>query len=138
MAARDHHTALKSEIVTRLRAGFVEIVLAKLQWGKEEKAYTLHANPTSFSTAGLQMTDWLSYLGFQRSDRCQFTEFGRCFSREVSERFDVQAFAAACNVGYGHLQRAEQGLQACGFRLLQPEGWGFFMAGLVGALVKVP
>jgi hypothetical protein len=129
MAARDHHTALKSEPVTGVRAGFVEIVLAKLQWGKEEKAYTLHANPTSYSTAGLQMTDWLSYLGFRRSDRCQFTEFGRCFSREVSEGFDVQTFATACNVGYEHLQAAEQGFQACGFRLPQPEGWSFFHGG---------
>lgn len=37
---RDHHTALKSEVVEKVNAGYVEIVLAKLQWSKDEKAYT--------------------------------------------------------------------------------------------------
>jgi hypothetical protein len=69
MAARDHHTALKSETVSKINAGYIEIALAKLQWGKDNIAYTLHVNPSSYTTAGLQTTDWLAYLGFQRNDR---------------------------------------------------------------------
>lgn len=63
MAARDHHTALKSETVSKINAGYIEIALAKLQWGKDDIAYTLHVNPSSYTTAGLQTTDWLAYLG---------------------------------------------------------------------------
>jgi hypothetical protein len=37
MAARDHHTALKSELVTKTNAGSFEIVLAKLQWSKDRR-----------------------------------------------------------------------------------------------------
>jgi hypothetical protein len=126
MAARDHHTALKSEAVEKINAGYTEIALARLQWSKDEVAYTLHVTPTSHSTSGLQTTDWLSYLGFQRNDRCQFSGFNRCYSKEVDKGFDLKAFASAFNEGFGHLQRAERGFDACGFRLSQPEGWGFY------------
>src|SRR6266566_1108055 len=73
MNGRDPHSALKSEIVKKINAGHLEVVLARLQWGKDDTGYSLHVNPTSFSTAGLQTTDFLAYLGFQRSDRCSFT-----------------------------------------------------------------
>lgn len=123
---RDHHTALKAEKVETINAGSVELVLARLQWSKDEIAYTLHVNPTSYSSAGLQTTDWLSYLGFQRNARCQFIAFDRCYSKEVPEGFDLKLFATAFNGGFAHLQKADQGLQACGFQLRQPEGFGFF------------
>lgn len=126
MSGRDHHSALKTEAVAKVNAGHIEIVVARLQWGKDDKAFTLHVNPTAFSTAGIQTTDWLAYLSFQRNDRCAFTSFGRCYSREVPEGFDVQAFATAFNAGFGYLQQAQRGLEACGFALPQPEGWGFF------------
>jgi TIR domain len=124
--ARDHHTALKTETVAKVNVGHIEVVLAKLQWSKDEKAHTLHVNPSAYSTAGLQTTDWLSYLGFKRNDRCQFTGFGRCYSKEVLESLDVNAFASAFNCGFARLQKAQSGLQACGFQLPQPEGWAFF------------
>jgi TIR domain len=126
MSGRDHHSALKTETVSKVNAGYIEIVFAKLQWGKNDKAFTLHVNPTSYSSAGLQNTDWLRFLGFERNDKCPFTNFGRCYSKEVPEGFDVQAFATAFNAGFGHLQKAERSLEACGFVLPQPEGWGFY------------
>jgi hypothetical protein len=123
---RDHHQALKSEVIEKVNAGHIEIVLAKLQSGKDDKAFTLHVNPTSYSTAGLQTTDWLGYLGFQRNDRCPFTSFQRCYSKEVHDGFDSKAFATAFNAGFGHVQAAEKRLGACGFVLPQSEGWSFF------------
>ena len=107
MAARDHHTALKSETVSKINEGYVEIALAKLQWGKDDIAYTLHVNPSAYTTAGLQTTDWLAYLGFERNDRCQFTGFNRCYSKEVAEGFNPQAFAVAFTGGFAQLQKAE-------------------------------
>src|SRR5450432_142070 len=35
----------------------------------------------AFAVIGLQTTDWLGYLGFQRNDRCSFTSFQRCYSK---------------------------------------------------------
>jgi hypothetical protein len=126
MSGRDHHRALKTEVVGRLNAGRAQMVLAALQAGKSDKWFTLHVNPTSFSTAGLQPTDWLAYLGFRRNDQCSFTEFQRCYSREVPQEFDFQQFATAFNAGFGYLEKAQDGLRVCGFMLPQPEGWGFY------------
>jgi TIR domain len=123
---RDPHSALKSEVVSKINAGHLEVVLAKLQWGKDDKGYSLHVNPTSFGSAGLQTTDFLGYLGFQRHDQCSFTSFQRCYCKWVEEDFKVQEFATAFNGGYGHLSKAQSALEACGFMLPQPEGWGFF------------
>jgi hypothetical protein len=126
MNGRDPHTALKSEVVRRANVGHLEVALARLQWGKDEIGYSLHVNPSSFTSAGLQTTDFLGYLGFQRSDRCSFTGFQRCYCTWVSEGFSVEEFAAAFNGGYTHLGKAQSALEACGFSLPQPEGWGFF------------
>jgi TIR domain len=123
---RDLHSALKSEVVSKLNAGHLEVVLAKLQWGKDDIGYGLHVNPTSFSTAGLQTSDFLGYLGFQRSDRCSFTSFQRCYCIWVDEGFTVEDFATAFNGGFGHLDQAQRALEACGFMLPQPEGWGYY------------
>jgi hypothetical protein len=126
MRGRDQHTALKSEVVKKIDAGHLEVVLARLQWSKEDIGYSLHVNPTSFSSAGLQTTDFLGYIGFQRNDRCNFTNFQRCYSKWVDDGFDVERFATAFNSGFGHLSKAQSALEACGFFLRQPEGWGFY------------
>ncbi len=44
----------------------------------------------------------------------------------MDEGFNVEAFATAFNAGFGHLDRAQKSLEACGFLLPQPEGWGFY------------
>ncbi len=117
MAAKDHHTALRTEILGKINAGYIEIVLAKLQWGKDDIAFTLHVNPSAFSSGGLQTTDWLRFLGFKENAQCQFANARQCFSKEVPEGYDLQRFATAFNEGFGQLQKAEEGLQACGFWL---------------------
>ena len=123
---RDPHAALKRDVVARVNREGFEAVLARLQWGKGDVAYSLHANPSSFSTSGLQKTDFLAYLGFERRDQCPFTGFNRCYVKWVDEGFNVEAFIEAFQKGYRQLEQAEGALQACGFALPQPEGWGFF------------
>jgi hypothetical protein len=117
MKGRDPHSALKAEIVKKVNIGHLEVVLARLQWGKDDKDYGLHVNPTSFSTAGLQTTDFLAYLGFQQNDRCNFTSFQRCYSKWVTEDFSIEEFVNAFNAGFGHLDNAQRALEACGFSL---------------------
>jgi hypothetical protein len=117
VAAKDHHTALRSEVLSRIHAGYIEIVLAKLQWSKDDVAFTLHVNPSAFTSAGVQTTDWLRFLGFTENLQCQFANSRQCFSKEVPEGYDLGQFALAFNEGFGQLQKAEDGLQACGFWL---------------------
>jgi hypothetical protein len=85
VAAKDHHTALRSEVLGKINAGYVEIVLAKLQSGKDDVAFTLHVNPSAFTSGGLQTTDWLRFLGFKENAQCQFANARQCFSKEVPE-----------------------------------------------------
>lgn len=126
MNSRDPHTALKSTVVQTINVSGLEAFLVRLQWGKDDTGYSLHVKPTSFTSAGLQRTDFLNYLGFQRNDCCAFTGLHQCYCTWVSEGFNVEEFAAAFDRGYGHVGNAERALKACGFRLPQPEGWGFY------------
>jgi hypothetical protein len=125
VTGKDLHTALKSETIAKASGDGLEVVLTRLQWGKEDVGFSLHVNPTSFTSAGIQETDFLSYLGFQRYDGCPFTGMQRCFAREVDGALDVAEFALAFGRAFKELEAAERGLEACGFRLRQPEGWGF-------------
>jgi hypothetical protein len=52
----------------------------------------------------------------------------------VDEGFQIGEFADAFLSAFAHLERAERGLQACGFTLPQPEGWGYFS----GRSARVP
>jgi hypothetical protein len=122
---RDPHIALKSEVIAKINRGSIEASVARLQWGKNDVGYSLHVNPTSFTTHGIQKTDFLAYLGFQRSDKCNFTSFGRCYVKWVWDEFNLEGFLIAFDRAYAHLEQSEKGLTACGFFLPQPEGWGF-------------
>jgi hypothetical protein len=62
-SGRDPHSALKTEMIAKANIDGMEVVLARLQWGKDDSGYSLHVNPTAFSTTGLQRTDFLAYLG---------------------------------------------------------------------------
>jgi len=60
---RDLHSALKQDVVSRVTREGLEVVLARLQWGKDDVAFSLHANPSQYSSAGLQRTDFLALAG---------------------------------------------------------------------------
>jgi hypothetical protein len=123
------HTALKSAVLRKTQQSTMQAVLAQLQWGKDDKAYSLHVAPNSFSTSGLQTTDYLAYLGFTPGSRCTFTASQRCYCRWASEDFDLEAFTQAFNKSFAQMQIAQRSLEACGFVLPQPEGWGYFFGG---------
>jgi hypothetical protein len=124
--SRDPHIAPKTELVAKANRASLEAVVARQQWSKTEVAYSLHVNSSSHTTAGLQVSDFLGYLGFQRSERCSFTAFRRCYVKWVPEGFDPEAFLSGFEYAFAHLQLAERALEACGFLLPQPEGWGFY------------
>lgn len=129
MKGRDLHTALKSTVVKKSRLGGMEAVLAELQWGKDDKGYGIHVAPNSFSLSGLQTTDYLAYLGFGPNGQCPFTSSQRCYCRWATEAFDLDAFLQAFNDGFARMKAGQQSLQACGFSLPQPEGWGYYFGG---------
>ncbi len=113
MANRDPHQALKTEIVSKVNRESLEVALVRLQWSKDEVGYSLHVNPTSFSSAGFQRTDLLSYLGFKASS-CAFTSGRQCYVNWVDEIFDIEAFVGIFPQAYKLVEQAERGLSASG------------------------
>ena len=126
MSNRDPHQALKSEIIKKVRSGNTDLILARLQWSKDDFGFSLHVSPNSYTTSGLQITDFLSYLKFQRSG-CSFVDSRQCYVRWVDNGFDVESFAELLDQAFLNLTDAQKDLQRCGFFFNQPEGWGYFL-----------
>jgi len=124
IAARDLHKSLKSEVLAKANAAGAELVLVKLAWGNDDVAFSLHVAPNSWSTSGLQVPDLLSYIGFSRQP-CLFLR-NECFVREFDANLDLNAFGLALGTAYQELTQSQRLLESCGFRLAQPEGWGYF------------
>ena len=120
----DLHTALRTEVEETLNAKGLQMQLVRLRHGKDNSVLTLHVNPTSFSTSGLQSTDMLSYLGFT-SGACPFLN-GKCFATKVPEDISLEAFGDAFTRFSELMTEAEKQLATCGYRLPQPEAWGHF------------
>lgn len=121
---RDLHKSLKSEMLLKVSVTGLELALVKLMWGKEDVAFSLHVAPKSYSTSGIQIPDFLSYLGFSRQS-CSFLG-NECYVKQVDECFNLDTFGQAFGEAYQQLIKAEQHLQSCGFFLKHPEGWGYF------------
>jgi squalene cyclase len=81
--ARDLHSALKVDRIGEAVGGSVRFLLVRLQYGKADIAYGLHANPQMFEIGLVQPANYLENLGFQVSD-CAFFR-GRCLVSEVTE-----------------------------------------------------
>jgi TIR domain-containing protein len=121
----DHHSALASKKLLQTGASGVTFVTAKLQWGKEDIGYSLHAGPSSYSTAGMQTTDFLAYLGFKR-ETCSYIQSKECYAAWIDSEFELSAFASRFDEAYGLFEKANRRLESCIHILDQPEGWGYF------------
>lgn len=124
MHREDTHRSLKSEVLAKAGAAGAEVCLARLAWGKNDERFSLHVAPNTYSTYGIQLPDFLSYLGFHRTP-CSFLP-GECYSRFVNSDFDIKAFAEALGASFQEVSQAQRFLESCGYALHQPEGWGFF------------
>ena len=125
-AAKDLHSALKTEQVSSTQVQGLQLVLRRLQWAKDDVAFSLHISPTTFSTSGLQLTDALSYVGFQRQ-RCPFMDAQDGYCDWVNSGIDLSHFANGVIQVHESLSNAELHFNACGLRLPQPEGFGYFL-----------
>jgi hypothetical protein len=123
-SGKNLHQALKTEIVARSHAQMANFSFVKLQWGKEDVAFSLHAAPHTFSMSGEQVTDFLDRLGFERSP-CAFVDRGECYARWVDDNFDIQAFTNLFDQAYSNLLEAQKDLEKCGFLFEQTEGCGY-------------
>jgi len=121
----DHHSALLSEQISKASASGVNFIVAKLQWGKYDIGYSLHAEPSSYSSYGMQTTDLLYYLGFER-ESCSFVIRRECYAAWVDSEFNVAEFAAKFGEAISLFEKAARLLESCGQILDQPEGWGYF------------
>jgi TIR domain-containing protein len=124
--AKDLHSALRSEEIDSISQG-LPLKVVRLQHGKDQFSYSLHAFPNSFSSAGLQTTDLLAFLGFRRGP-CGFGA-SECYAVRVGEGFKLAEFSAAFRKFSELVNKAERHLSACGLYLPQPEGWSYFVGG---------
>lgn len=124
MNHRNPHQALKHEVTGKAGSKNASFVLVKSQWGKNEVGFSLHAAPSTFTTYGVQVPDFLNNLGFRRSP-CSFVDRQECYVRWVDREFDVGNFANLFDQAYRDLGEAQTSLEKCGFFFDQPEGWGY-------------
>jgi len=120
------HSALKTEVLTTVEAGGTQLSLVRLIHGRDKSTLTLHANPTTFTTFGLQTTDVLSMLGFTRS-ACAFIVGSQCYARAVADSFDLEEFTRVFPPGSRALVEAERLFLDCGLTISSDEGWGYFL-----------
>jgi hypothetical protein len=128
MKGRDHHAALKTEVVASASGPLIQAKVARLFWGKNDFALSLHVRPGSYTTSGLQTTDLLGYLGFERKP-CAFVDKRECYCCWVGHDFPLEKFVAAFAESYNALCQADRHFEACGFFVGQPEGWSYFQGG---------
>lgn len=124
MRGGDLHSALKTVVLADVSEGGIGYKHVRLQHGKDDFTDTLHARPGSFSTAGIQATDFLHFLGFARS-ACAF-HGGECYCRLLEPDHDVPALAGAIGSALEKFKRGARALENCGLFIDQPKGWGFF------------
>ena len=124
---RDPHQALKHEPVGKGRANNagVDFFMVRSQWGKQDFGFSLHAAPNQFTTSGVQTTDFLASLGFERS-ACTFTGRGECYARWVADGFAIDQFVVNFDAAFATFKQAARELEDCGIFIEQLEGWGFF------------
>lgn len=121
----DLHTALKAEVAAAGEAGGIgKLVLVRAIHGKDAIRYGLHVQPSTWSTAGVQTTDFLARLGFHRGE-CAFVG-GECYARGVGADFDLNALARVLPQAFQAYQAADRSLSACGIFLPHSHGWGYF------------
>jgi hypothetical protein len=121
----DHHTALTSEQISQASASGVRFVVGKLQWGKNDFGYSLHAEPSSYTYNGMQTTDFLDYLGFKK-ESCQFITRRVCYATWIDSEFDLPNFAEKFGEAYVLFEKSMKLFETCGHFLDQPEGWEYF------------
>ena len=124
LTVRDLHLAPRETPVGIATSDGIAITLVRTQWSKDRSEFVLHANPSSWSTAGFQWTDFLKCLGFSRYDHCSF--YGKCYVRTVSETFSLDGLSSELRAAYEQMVRAESILNRCGVSLPQEEGIGYF------------
>ncbi|HYH00948.1 MAG TPA: TIR domain-containing protein [Terriglobales bacterium] len=130
------HSSLKTEPVDSVQVQGLKLVRARLQWAKDDVAFSVHVSPNQWSTSGMQLTDALGYLGFQRQG-CAFADTHEAYCDWIEEGTDLGKLGAAITAVHGQLREAQQRLQSCGLHLPQPEGYGYFFGKTSGGAQRV-
>jgi len=120
----DLHSGLRTEQIGEARGAGVTFTLVRVQQGKTDVVFGVHAAPRSHTLNGVQTPDLLAYLEFSPS-QCAFIQGGRCLAREVAENIDLAAFGHAFEKAWSSFKAADDHLNACGLAVAQPVGWVF-------------
>lgn len=119
------HSGLKTEEIAKHHGSHFEMLQMKIQHSQHEIKYALHVAPSGFTLSGMQSTDILALLGFNRG-RCSFFPSGECFVKEVAISFDLEKFDKAFTAAYRDVKDGAGHLEKCGIHLEQKDGWSYF------------
>ena len=108
----DPHIAMKTEEIKKINSRHGVMLLIKLINGKDKFAFSLHFNPSGILFSGYQIQDFLQLIGFQHL-RCPF--LGECFTKMVSENFDLQKFSDDFIIAWDSFSAGYKNLESCGF-----------------------
>ena len=112
----DFHSALKTEIINKVKAEGIEVAILKLQYSRDNIAYSLHANSNVFSLSGLQRSDLFLLLGLENKN-CSIFPGGECYTTWIEESFPLNDFANEFKNGYNLFCEAERNLSIFGLML---------------------
>ena len=125
----DGHSSLGSHILGKSVGGGIEFVAVERTKGWDQTDIVLHAYPNQWTSSGMQTTDVLLLLGFQRWDNCPYTSGRRCFYKVMPvsrSELDVEQIADLIRLVAVRLKRADHLLEQCGLGLPKRGGWAFF------------
>jgi len=125
----DGHSSLGSHVLGKSSGGGIEFVAVERIKDWDQTDIVLHAYPNQWTSSGMQSTDVLLLLGFERWDNCPHTTGRRCFYRVMSgsgKRLDIEQIANLIRDAADRLKRADHLLEQCGLSLPKKGGWAFF------------
>jgi len=117
--ARNLHEALKTQVITSHAGNGIDVQLVQLQSGKDDVRFTVHVHVSSWTSAGVQMEDFLELAGMTEST-CSFSPGNTCFAKVVPEGIEMAAFTEAISQAYNALRSAESELERCSILLDRP------------------
>lgn len=116
--------ALESVGSTKTDTG-LELRLVRVQRGRDDFSYGLHAYPTTFTlSGGFDSAGLLGRAGFRGMQACSFTSGRECAVKEVGTDFDLDTAAKAYAEAERAFHTADQLLQRCGFTIGPGEASG--------------
>ena len=124
----DGHSAVSHHIVDRYSDGVIEVVLVERRMANGQTNLVIHIEPKTFTTAGVQWTHFLEWLGFRYFNDCPHVSGRRCLWRSWDgDKTSAPLIAQALKEAYRQVYEADRLLSETPLKLPESNsGWLYF------------